>query len=234
MAMAIIAFLSQIITAYEMKDLLDDSSFGIGNIVGSALLTACLPIILSLAVYAIYKVHRNSMRQSEFIVSNKVVRGKIVGIFARKNYNYRLDEIENIEVVSLLGVNSLALQFSNGANNGNTPVVYRNGQQFMMGANVFRISCLVDIQEIYEKLSELLKNVKNDKEVAVEIEMKKLAVEERKAKAFETFSIGQKNDDVGSNNDDLSKLERLAQMKKSGLISNEEYEAKKEELLRRI
>lgn len=175
-----------------------------------------------------------ALKKSECIVTNKSIKGVIVGLFLKKHYNYRLDEIENVEMVSSLGVNALVLHFSQGKVGGGAAITYGQKQQTMAGANVFTLKYIVNRQEVFEKLSGLLESVKNEIDVAVDIQMKKIEVEERKAKAFETLATGEGTATRPSANDDLEKLEKLALMKEKGLITEAEYETKKEELLSRI
>lgn len=197
-------------------------------------LTIIMCFLVAVLVYLLYRWHRKVIKTSSCIVTNKVVKGVKAGIFSKNSYNYRLDEIENIEIVSMFGIHTLALQFSQGQMKANNPVVYGNTAQTMSGANVFMISNLVDYQEVYDKLSELLASVKNDKDVAIDIQMKKIETEERKAAAFETFAAKFEEKKSQQQNDAISTLESLARLKEVGLITEEEYNAKKIELLQKI
>lgn len=206
--------------------------------VGSVAITAFPAVfpscVLAVALYIIYRFHKKAIKQSKCVVTNKAIKGVTVSVFSKKNYHYRLDEIENIEVTSFWGISGLDVHFSQGNMNANASVVYGAGQRGMIGTNSLQVLYLVNTQEVYEKLSDLLESVKNDKDVAIDIEMRKIETEERKAKAFETLASGVERKEIPTSTDDIDKLEKLACMKERGLISESEYERKKVELLNRI
>lgn len=238
---AIIIFVSVFRVEMELADMIkefgyeDEVKGEKGKAFINAFFSATLPAFFGVACCIIYSLHKKAIQRGKFIVTNKAIKGVTASIFSKKNYQYRLDEIENIETISSFGIQALALHFSGGNLNSNTSVVYGTGQNGMRGTNILRIFYLVNIKEVYDRLAELLENVKNDKDVAVDIEMKKIEVEERKVKAFETLAFeGVKKDAKSSSDDSISKLEKLAEMKERGLISESEYELKKTELLNRI
>ena len=184
-------------------------------------------------MYIIYAKHKNAIKNGELIVSNKTIKGKIASIFSRKNYNYRLDEIDNVETISSFGITGIMIHFSQGKKAGMSPVSYTAGQKLMSGANVLRIYYLVNAQEMYEKLSTLIAEVKNEIDVEVDIEMKKIEAEAKKAEAFTKIAekVVEKSEMQNSSGDYISQMERLFALKEKGIISEEEFNDKKRELL---
>ena len=175
-----------------------------------------------------YKRHCNAIKEGKCIVSNKTIRGKTVGIFSKKNYNYRVDEIENIEIISALGINGLLLHFSQGKANSATTLSYGKGQNTMIGSNIMRIYYLSNTQEMYDKLSNLLCQVKNDMDVAVDIEMKKVEAFSKIADGLSTNNSKVKENDKS---DYITQIERLSALKAQGILTEEEFNTKKKELL---
>lgn len=188
---------------------------------------------IAAVLFGLLKSLDKSCKNAQCIVTNKSIKGTPASIIAKKSFNYRLDEIDNIEMQSFLGIHTLVLNFSQGKLAQNNNVNYRKGILGMQGANVFRISCIENYEEVYDKLSGLLASVKNDKDVAIDIEMRKVEAEDRKAAAFEM--VASKLGSTETKQDDsLTKLERLVKLKENGAISEEEYNKKKEEILKYI
>lgn len=174
------------------------------------------------------------LKDSKFNVTNKTINGVNSLLLFKKTYRYRLDEIDNIEMeASFLGIHTLVLHFSQGKLSSQRNVNYGIGVLSIRGANVFRISCIENYEEVYDKLSGLLASVKNDKDVAIDIEMRKAEAEDRKAAAFEMVASKLGSTEV-QQDDSLTKLERLLKLKENGAITEEEYNKKKEEILKYI
>ena len=125
------------------------------------------------------------------------------------------------------------MHFSQGKLSSQRKVNYGIGVLSIRGANVFRISHIENYEEVYDKLSDLLASVKNDKDVAIDIEMRKAEAEDRKAAAFEMVASKLGSTEV-QQDDSLTKLERLLKLKENGAITEEEYNKKKEEILKYI
>ena len=189
--------------------------------------------VIAAVLFGLLKSLDKSCKNAQCIVTNKSIKGTPASIIAKKSFNYRLDEIDNIEMQSFLGIHTLVLNFSQGKLVQNNNVNYRQGILGMQGANIFRISCIENYEEVYDKLSGLLASVKNDKDVAIDIEMRKVEAEDRKAAAFEM--VASKLGSTETKQDDsLTKLERLVKLKENGAISEEEYNKKKEEIFKYI
>lgn len=169
------------------------------------------------------------VKQSEFFVTNKVVKGKTVGVFVKKLYSYRLDEIENIDTTSVLGMHSLILNFSQGKVVDKAVSNARLSDQ----GKTFGITNLINLQEVYEGLTALLTKVKNEKDVAIDIEIKRIETEEKKTEMMSKLAEGftNKTIDINKQDDDISKIERLYKLREQGIITQEEFDKKKKELL---
>lgn len=167
------------------------------------------------------------------IVTNKRIYG-VTNIFvAKKNYSYRLDEIESVETVSTMGAHGLALNFSQGHGPKGT-VKINKGVATVSGEGVFKINNIANIDDVYDKLVGLLTSIKNDKDLMVDIEMSKVDAENRKAAAFENMAtkMGDTSGSKPSSNQNyIEELKGLKELLDAGIISPEEFEAKKKKLL---
>lgn len=192
----------------------------------------CLLIVWIVLLFNIIGIKR-----SICIVTNKRIYGTIKIVIITKKFSYRLDEVDNVEVTSTLGVQALVLNFSQGHGPQGT-ITYKRGTATVRGAGTFRIGCLANADEMYNKLSELIVSVKNDKDLMVDIEMEKIGTEDRKAAAFEQIAnnIGEKSSHSAtqSNSDDyIKELKGLKELLDDGIITKEEFEARKKKLLSR-
>lgn len=104
----------------------------------------------------------------------------------------------------------------------------------MISAGMFRISFVADIKTVYEKLSELIAKIKNERDVLIDVEMSKVEVETKKAQILEEMVKGIISKQGLSTTEQqgyLSELRLLKELLDSGAITQEEYEKKKNELL---
>ena len=193
---------------------------------GIAFIVVLVPILIAWMV---------GIKKSKCVVTNKRIYGVTSIFIARKQYSYRLDEIESVETVSTLGINGLALNFSQGYGpQGN--VRYNRGVATVSGAGVFKINFIADVDEVYSKLSQLLTSVKNDKDLMVDIEMSKIEAENRKAAAFENIATNingnstTKQQNVSSNY--IEELKQLKSLLDAGILSEEEFNEKKKQILK--
>lgn len=175
------------------------------------------------------------IKKSSCVITNKRIYGVTSIFIIRKKYSYRLDEIDNAETISTLGIHGLALNFSQG--HGPQGVVrYNRGVAAVSGAGTFRITNIANIDEVYDKLSNLLTSVKNDKDLMVDIEMSKIDAENRKAGAFESMANNMGANPtakVQSNNQTyIEELKGLKELLDAGIISEEEFNEKKKNLLK--
>ncbi|MBQ8196552.1 MAG: SHOCT domain-containing protein [Clostridia bacterium] len=143
----------------------------------------------------------------------------------KKTYSYRLDEIDNIELISSFGEHNIKLNFTQG-NGRSAQISYGNGVRGMTG-NFFMIKYVKNYQEVYDQLSQILSSVKNEKDLMVDIELAKIEAQREQAQAISSLARDKKE----KNGDDLKQLETLAEMLKAGIITQEEFDAKKKQIL---
>lgn len=225
---ALIILISGIVLFQEsINDYYDNSSLD-GSINLALGITFLIVILLMFIPWMV------GIKKSSCIVTNKRIYGVTSIFIVKKKYSYRLDEIDNVETISSLGIHGLALNFSQG--HGPQGVVrYNRGVTTMSGAGTFRITNIANIDEVYEKLSGLLTSVKNDKDLMVDIEMSKVQVENRKAAAFESMasSMGETTPTKTNNNFPyIEELKGLKELLDAGIISEAEFEERKKDLLK--
>ena len=217
---------------YDRLDVVPLSSYVMSGILQGFLLSIYIYIVVILFV-VIYFLIKSKINKCKCIITNKMIKGVNVGILGDKRYSYRLDQIENVEIQNSLGVKSLILQFSQGQINSNPVTRYGAGQRSLSGTNVFMITNLINAEELYKKLTELLTKLKNDKDVAIDIEVKKIETEEKKAEAFFKIAeeLADKQETTNDDNDYIAQIERLYKLKEQGIITEEEFNEKKAKLL---
>lgn len=177
-----------------------------------------------------------AIKKSQLVVTNKRIYGIYSILVARKNFSYRLDEVDNVEMVSTLGQHTLAIQFTQGHGPSLLATTYVNGIPTSGGYNVLRMSNLKNYKEIMDVLNELITSKKNLVDVQADIEMGKLNAENRKADALENVA---KNIAVSSNSNDgnkksqnyIDELRQLKQLLDEGVITQEEFDCEKKEIL---
>ena len=166
-------------------------------------------------------------------ITNKRIYGLYYLTFIKKEFNYRIDEINNVEVITVFGVHGLAINFTQG--NYTSPIVnYGGGVTPMRASGTFKVQYIANINEVYDKLTELITAVKNDKDVYADIEMNKIDVENRKVTAFEKIAANINDGSYLKMNSELSYIDELKKLKElldSGIITEEEFEQKKKKLL---
>ena len=194
------------------------------------------PIFLIFNIFEILRII--GIHKNEFVVTNKRIYGIYHILISKKNYSYRLDEIENVEMNSTLGCHTLALQFSQGKGPSPIATTYVNGVPTNGGMNVFKVSNLKNYKDIYAKMVELLGSVKNVLDLQTDIEMSKIDVENRKADALENvaknIAVTSTDSSKKEPNKDMSYIVELKELKKlldEGIITQEEFDQEKKEIL---
>ena len=81
---------------------------------------------------------------------------------------------------------------------------------------------------MYEKLTQVLLSVKNEKDLMVDIEMAKIQVQREQVQAISDLATAKSETKI---NEELIQLEKLAEMLKAGIITQEEFDAKKKKIL---
>jgi|GEM_PF-1199261 len=202
---------------------------------GGVLISLSLAFLIILT--PIFIIAMIGIKKSSCIVTNKRIHGVATILIIKKKYSYRLDEVDNVETTSTLGIHGLALNFSQGHGPQGT-VRYNRGVTTINGAGTFRITNIANVDEVHERLSELITSVKNDKDLMVDIEMSKIEAENRKASAFESMAnnIGNNstsNTSTPASGDYIKELKGLKDLLDNGVITQEEFEQKKELLLKK-
>ena len=204
---------------------LGDEDGGIGFFsVGFSLILVLLPIFI---------LHFIGIKKSSCSVTNKRISGVISAFIIKKTFSYRLDEIDSIELSSVLGIHTLNLNFTQG-HGPKASIRYRRGVSMSNGDGIFKISFISNYQEVYEKLTDLMTSIKNEVDLQVDIQMSKVDAENRKAAAFESIAsnmIGTQAT-AQNNSDYIGKIKALKELLDCGAISQAEFDEKKAELLK--
>lgn len=186
---------------------------------------------LLIPIAIVMAVGTSAIKHCKCEVTNKRIKGVTTNFIIKKTYSYRFDEIDNVEITKFLGINALALNFNQG-HGPSAPVKYSRGTAGMSASNTFRVSYIANAEALYEKLSELLMSLKNHEDVMIDIEMKKVEAANKQAEAIAIMASGAGSQK--SNNNSGSYIEELKQLKElldAGVITQEEFDAKKAELL---
>jgi len=176
------------------------------------------------------------MKRSEVKVSNRRIYGRYGLYIKKRDFSYRLDEIDNVELASFLGAKQLVINFQDGKGpKGSVQVVYNNMPAGMLGAGVLKFQSVKNYQEVYDKLCELLLSVKSNVDVDIDIKMKGIEVESRKADAMEDIARGMAGGAIAkettSNVSYIEEIKKLKELLDSGAITQEEFEKEKKEIL---
>lgn len=162
-----------------------------------------------------YKIKKCSCK-----ITNKRIVGVTTKFLTQRQYSYRLDQIVNVEMTTFLKTNALSIIYTSGSGTNNSFIV-----PYVLNAN-----------EIYEILSQLIVSTKNKSDMFIDVEEEKVEVMNKQATSIEKLS----NDiNLATNNQTKSgfsyieEIKQLHALKDQGIISNEEFETKKSEILSR-
>lgn len=127
--------------------------------------------LLVLSVLA-FVLNIKAIKKSKCVVTTKRIYGTKARFIVRKDFSYRLDMIDNVEVLSSLGVNTLVITFSQG--NGNQVAVQPGTLNMSIRpANTFCMGYIQKSDAFYDAVTQIMMSVKNDKDTKVDIEVKK-------------------------------------------------------------
>lgn len=183
-----------------------------------------------LVISITFILHAVGIKKSSCCITNKRIYGTYSMVYFKKSYSYRLDEIDNVELVSFLGMNAIMLDFSQGKQTTKTQNnIFNNNST----NTAFRIAYVANSKQVYTKISGLIGERKNEKDLMVDIEMSKIQAETKKAEAFEKIAanMGGANQQQTAKSDYLEELKELNELRNAGIISESEFEAKKKQLL---
>jgi len=175
------------------------------------------------------------IKKNQLFVTNKRIYGRYHIKISRKEFSYRLDEIDNVEMQSTFGFHHLAVQFSQGKGPVAMNTRYPNSIMTMGGFNVFRISYLANEKEVYDILNDLLTDTKNVIDLETDIKMEGIKAENRKADALEHLAKNNKTAVISDadNEESIDYIEELKSLKKlldKGVITKEEFDQEKKEI----
>lgn len=193
--------------------------------------------LLILMVYETLKLI--AIKKSKLVVTNKRIHGTYSVLIARKNFSYRLDEIDNVEMYSSLGRHILCLQFTQGHGPTFQATTYVNGVPTSGGYNVLKMANLKNYVEVYDTLNGLVCSRKNLVDLQTDIEMEKIKAENRKADALENAArnlgagvvAGNAAKSSSGETDYIQELKELKKLLDDGIITQQEFEQEKKEIL---
>ncbi len=191
---------------------------------GSFIAFLIVSLFLLIMFIVFFVLSLKAIKKSKCIITNKRIYGTKAAFITRRDFSYRLDMIDNVEVQDRLGVNMLIITFSQG-----------NVNQTNAQPNLFIMNYIEKSDAFFNAVSKILMSVKNDKDVKADIEVKKIEVQARQADAFMRIAdnISNKQTNQPERKDDyISQLQRLKQLLDSGVITQQEFNEKKEQLLK--
>lgn len=179
-----------------------------------------------------------AIQKSKCFVTNKRIYGTMAYFITQRDYSYRLDTIDNADVIRTLGLNQLVLTFSQG-NNAPQQVMYQTDRGRIAASNIFAIKYIVDSSKVYEAVSNIIASIKSDKDLHTDIEMKKIDAQIKQAEAFERIAVNIGGTSTPTNSqsapaskDYITELKGLKELLDNGIITKQEFDEKKEHLLK--
>lgn len=191
---------------------------------GSFIVFLIVSLFLLIMFIVFFVLSLKAIKKSKCIITNKRIYGTKAAFITRRDFSYRLDMIDNVEVQNRLGVNMLVITFSQ-----------RNVNLTNAQPNLFIMNYIEKSDEFFNAASNVLMSVKNDKDVKADIEIKKIEAQARQADAFMRIAdnISNKQTNQPERKDDyISQLQRLKQLLDSGVITQQDFNEKKEQLLK--
>lgn len=190
-----------------------DGGGGVSLFFGVAIV---LPVAISHGIFA-YCVHCTNVT-----ITNKTIKGTVVNRrrpAIKYSYNRRLDMIDDVQYVkTLIGIKSLNFTFTQGVDKE-------------IGADntskTLSINYVKDAESVYQKISQLIVKVKNDKDVKADIATQQIDAQLKQAKAFETLAehVTKKEEPVVANDSDEAKqLKQIKELYDDGIISKEDFQ----------
>ncbi len=175
-----------------------------------------LPVVISHGIFA------HCVNCTNVTITNKTIKGTVVNRIRptiKCHYNRRLDMIDDVQYEkTLLGIKRLNFTFSQGVDKE-------------IGANnmskTLSIMYVKDAESVYQKISQLIVKVKNDKEVKADIATQQIDAQLIQAKAFETLAehVTKKDETTSVNKaDDVNRLKQLKELYDEGIISKEDFQ----------
>lgn len=177
--------------------------------------------LFALIAYSAYQICRIiAIKKNKLTVTNKRIYGLRHMLVSKKDYSYRLDMIDDVEMHSSFGKHTVCIRFTQGNMNldNNSSLV---------------IAYLKNYQEINDALNKLITDKKNIVDLKADVEMSKIDVENKKAQALENIGNNMAAGSTASSNksDYIEELKKLKELYDQGIITKEEFEQEKKEIL---
>lgn len=140
-----------------------------------------------------------------------------------------------MEFQNQIGVKTIVINFSQG-NGAVSPVFYKKNINKIKGANTFELKYVKNARVFYDKLSEVITNIKNEIDLNTDIEMKRIDAQEKQAAAFTAIAnnmrpMDEKSSQTNQSIDYISELKALKELLDGGIITQQEFDEKKAKLL---
>lgn len=183
-----------------------------------------LVFILTGGMYSIFFLIPSvlAIKNTTMRVTNKRVVGSNCFFFIKGAYAHRLDMINNISRTTVLGIECISFEITQGNR---------------LPPKKLSVAFLANAYTVYSNLNQLLTSVKNDKDLETDIQMKKIEADNKKADALEHIaqSVIQNTQTpaIEPSISYLQELKELHELKENGIITQEEFEEKKKEVLKK-
>lgn len=157
---------------------------------GGALILFIATVLFGVVGGMLLAFHLRLKDNLQCVITNQRIYGRNAGAFLGirlKTYSYRLDRIDGVSM-KFCRLGTLVINFSSG---NDSQAVFGYGgvwgadiSGFTSTQNALRIRCLENFSEMFEKASRLMMSVKNDTDLRVDLELRKLETENKKAYAL--------------------------------------------------
>ncbi len=151
------------------------------NLTLGSIFTPAGAVLLAIFIL-LFSFHGKIIKKNGCTITNKRIYGIKSKGFRLTSYSYRLDDVDDIQVSTYLRFNSATFRFSPGFVGLNP--VYRTSPI----VKTLKLSYVENYQDLYDNLSKLQAYMKNEKDVLIELELKRIEEEARKAAALERLA----------------------------------------------
>lgn len=186
----------------------------------AATIVGWLFLIIMIVLCLAFVIHIFVIKASHVILTNKRIHGVRWELISRKDFSYRLDQIDSVDLhTSIWGIRTLSVKFNQGYQNS---VPIRFSLRYIVGT------------DFYESLNRALSSVKNERDLKTDIEMKKIEVESRKADILEDVLASKTVAPAVVPQTKKTYIDELRDLKKlhdDQIITDEEFNKRKEEIL---
>jgi len=136
-------------------------------------------LLLAAIFVLLFLFHDRIIKKNDCTITTKRIYGIKSKGFRLTSYSHRLDDVDDIQVSTCLRFNSATFRFSPGFVGLNP--VYRTSPI----VKTFKLKFVDNYEELYDNLSKLQAYMKNEKDVLLELELRRIEAEAKKAAALE-------------------------------------------------